>query len=231
MLLELLAEGPLEVSFTEVVERSGFSPSTTHRLLRSLVLAELVRQDPRTSRYSLGPGVVRLSESYLVRQPVLRALRPHLVALRTLTEATVLVGLLVQGSVLYADRVDAEHTGGIFPEAERLHDALATAAGRILLAHADRPTWDAALKQSPLGAGFGDEDREAWATVPYLVLARPDLAAAVELAVPVRGRSGRVVAALAALAGARTDTEDLRAGRAAVLQRAASATGRALGDI
>src|SRR5437660_919189 len=85
VLLQLLSEGPLQVSFTELSERSGLSPSTAHRLLRSLVLAGLVQQDPRTSRYSLGLRVVRLSESYLARQPVLRALGPYLVELRTLS--------------------------------------------------------------------------------------------------------------------------------------------------
>lgn len=231
VLLELLSEGPLQVSFTQLAERSGLSPSTAHRLLRSLVLARLVSQDPRTSQYSLGPGVVRLSESYLARQPVLEALRPYLVALRALTEATVLVGLLVDGSVLYADRVDAEHIGGIFRETDRMHDAFTTAAGRVLLGHADRDTWDEAAKLSPLGPGFSDEDREVWGAVPYLVLPRPDLVSAVELAVPVRDRPGRVVAALAALTGAHTDTEALQAERAAVLQRAASAAGRAVGGV
>src|ERR1043165_6154307 len=131
VLLELLSQGPLQVSFTELSDRSGLSPSTAHRLLRSLVLAGLVQQDPRTSRYSLGVHVVQLSESCLPRQPVLRALGPYLVELRTLTEATVLVVLLIGGSVLYADRLDAEQSGGIFRQTDRIHDAFETAAGRI----------------------------------------------------------------------------------------------------
>src|SRR5205807_1084245 len=135
VLLQLLSEGPLQVTFTELSERSGLSPSTAHRLLRSLVLAGLVQQDPRTSRYSLGLHVVRLSESYLARQPVLRALE------------------------------------------------------------------------------------------------RTEPAGAVESAVPVRDRSGRVVAAQSALAEAKTLPDDVHAERASVLTRAAKAAGQAVGDV
>jgi IclR family transcriptional regulator, acetate operon repressor len=231
VLLELLSQGPLQVPFTELSERSGLSPSTAHRLLRSLVLAGLVQQDPRTSRYSLGQHVVRLSESYLARQPVVRALGPYLVELRTLTEATVLVGLLIGGSVLYADRVDAEHIGGIFRQTERVHDAFETAAGRVLLGHAEAAGWEQALATSPIGVAFDDKDRQQWAAAPWLAIERTEPAGAVEIAVPVRDRSGRVVAALSALAAAQAFSEDVHAERAAVLVRAARAAGQAVGDV
>jgi IclR family acetate operon transcriptional repressor len=231
VLLELLSEGPLQVPFTELSERSGLSPSTTHRLLRSLVLAGLVQQDPRTSRYSLGQHVVRLSESYLARQPVLRALGPYLVELRTLTEATVLVGLLIGGSVLYADRVDAEHIGGIFRQTERIHDAFETAAGRILLGHAGPAVWEEARAASSIGVAFDANDREAWTAAPWLAVDRTEPSGAVEIAVPVRDRSGRVVAALSALAAAKVMSDDVHAERAAVLVRAARAAGQAGGDV
>ena len=230
VLLQLLSEGPLQVPFTELSERSGLSPSTTHRLLRSLVLAGLVQQDPKTSRYSLGLHVVRLSESYLARQPVLRALGPYLVELRTLTEATVLVGLLVGGSVLYADRVDAEQAGGIFRQTERVHDAFETAGGRVLLGHADAAVWDSVRTASPIGIAFDEKDQDEWQAAPWLAVERTEPAGAVEIAVPVRDRSGRVVAALSALAGPKVFTEEVQPERAAVLIRAARAAGQVVGD-
>jgi IclR family transcriptional regulator, acetate operon repressor len=231
VLLQLLSEGPIQVPFSELAERSGLSPSTAHRLLRSLTLAGLVQQDPRSSRYSLGPEIVRLSESYLARQPVLGALAPYLVELRTQTEATVLVGLLIHGSVLYADRVGFEHTGGIFRKPNRVHDAFETAAGRVLLAHAPRDTWDEAVKSSPDGRQFGEEDRAEWARAPYLAHERAEPAPVLEIAVPVTDRSGRVVASLSALASADAFPDGVLAERVALLLRAARAAGQAVGDV
>ncbi len=77
-LLSLLAEGPAYNQLTDLAERSGMSLPTVHRLLRSLALAGLVEQDPRSLRYSLGPEIVRLSERYLDRLPILRTLSPYL---------------------------------------------------------------------------------------------------------------------------------------------------------
>src|SRR5438132_8159920 len=137
LLLQLLSEGPAYIQLTELADRSGMSLPTVHRLLRSLALAGLVEQDPKSLRYSLGPEVVRLSERYLDRLPVLRALGPYLVELRDATKATVLVAILVRTSVVYVERVDGEDRAGRYRETHRVHNALDTAAGRLLLARGD----------------------------------------------------------------------------------------------
>ena len=80
-------------------------------------------------------------------------------------------------------------------------------------------------------ASQGAADREAWAVTPWLAVDRTEPAGAVEIAVPVRDRSGRVVAALSALAGTKSLTEDVHPERAAVLLRAAKAAGQAVGDV
>ncbi|MEX2420935.1 MAG: helix-turn-helix domain-containing protein, partial [Actinomycetota bacterium] len=78
-LLTLLSEGPSHHALTELAERSGMSLPTLHRLLRSLVAAGLVEQDPPSSRYGLGPQLPRLAERYLERLPVTTAATPYLV--------------------------------------------------------------------------------------------------------------------------------------------------------
>ena len=100
-LLSLLAEGPAYSQLTDLAERSGMSLPTVHRLLRSLALAGLVEQDPRSLRYGLGPEIVRLSERYLDRLPVLRALSPYLGELRDATKTTVLVALLIGAGAVF----------------------------------------------------------------------------------------------------------------------------------
>ena len=127
LLLSLLAEGPAYNQLTDLAERSGMSLPTVHRLLRSLALAGLVEQDPRSLRYGLGPEIVRLSERYLDRLPTLRALSPYLRELRDTTKTTILVALLVRTSIIYVDRVDGEEGAGVFRESHRVHQALDTA--------------------------------------------------------------------------------------------------------
>src|SRR5680860_1886873 len=97
----MLTDGPAYQHLTDLAERSGLSVPTVHRLLRSLVLADLVEQDPRSSRYSLGPEVARLSQRYLGRLPILGALSPYLISLRDTLDATIHVAVLVRSTVVY----------------------------------------------------------------------------------------------------------------------------------
>lgn len=231
-LLELMNDGQVSMPLSELAERSALSLSTTHRVLRSLVEAGLVAQDGPRSRYSLGPEVIRLSEGYLGRLPVLRALAPYLVELRDITKGTVLVGLLVKGSLLYADRVDAEDAGGIFRDVHRIHDALGTAAGRVLLGHADEEIWKQAVASSPLGSRFREADKAAWAKARSVVMEPDELPSGVEVAVPVADRSATVVAALAVVGCPPNFTKGVLSDRVTpALIRAARAAGQAVGDL
>lgn len=228
LLLDLLTDGPAYQQLTDLAERSGLSVPTVHRLLRSLVLADLVEQDPGSSRYSLGPEVARLSQRYLGRLPILGALSPYLVSLRDTLAATIHVAVLVRASVVYVDRVDAGD-GGPYRDSHRVADALATASGRLLGARADDQTWAQCL-DAYRGPVDGDPSalRATWASAVYLLSPEAGMGAAGEVAVPVLDASGRPVAALAAAVPRGTDEE--RVGDiAAHLSRAASAAGRTLG--
>ena len=220
VLLNLLSSGPAYQPLTELAERSGMSLPTVHRLLRSLVVAGLVEQDAQSSRYGLGPGVVRLSEQYLSRLPVLRGLLPYLVELRNLTKATILVALLVRHEVAYIDRVDGEDINGVFRTSHRVQPALDTAAGRILLAHAPRDQWDEAVGLAGRDAASLDQHR--WAAEAYQLIVPPDPHDESEVAVPVADERGRVTAAIAASGSAGTFTEEVLVSRIVPhLQRAA----------
>ncbi len=63
MLLEL--QGARNLALSELAALMELSPSTTHGLLKTLVARDLVRQDPQTQRYHLGPAVLRLAGVYL----------------------------------------------------------------------------------------------------------------------------------------------------------------------
>src|SRR3990172_7635312 len=77
-LLRLLSQGPAYQQLTDLAERSGLSLPTVHRLLRSLVAAGLVEQDPASARYGLGSELVRLAERYVARLPIFHPISPYL---------------------------------------------------------------------------------------------------------------------------------------------------------
>lgn len=221
LLLELLSDGPAFRQLSELAEDSGLSLPTVHRLLRSLVLANVVEQDPRSSRYGLGPEVVRLSQRYLARLPVLGALSPYLLSLRDQVPATIQVAVLVGGTVVGVDRVDAADAGP-FRAPPSLPGAFESAAGRLLVSRASNDAWETAtLLSPPATVELAERSREAWSAADHLV--HDD-----EVAVPVFDGSGSAVAALCAAPSQSLADLDIEA----VIKRlrsVASAAGRTLG--
>lgn len=67
ILKELSTSGP-HLGVTELAARIGVSKPTVHALLRTLEAEGLVRQEKATSRYLLGPALLRLGNSYLETQ-------------------------------------------------------------------------------------------------------------------------------------------------------------------
>jgi IclR family acetate operon transcriptional repressor len=228
-LLRLLAEGPTYHQLTDLAGRSGLAVPTVHRLLRSLVAAGFVEQETASSRYGLGPELVRLAHAYLGRLPVATALSPYLVEVRNTTGATIMVSLLVRGTVVYVDRIDGTDAEAIYREAHTVDHAFETAAGRVLASNADTAGWAAVLATAPPElVAVAREHREAWRTAPYVALEPNHQHERGEVAVPVLNGDGRVVAALSAAArrGA-FDPEAL----AVELQRAAKAASRTVGNV
>ncbi len=226
MLLDLLSDGPAQQQLSILAERSQLSLATVHRLLRSLVAAGLAEQEPTSSRYGLGPELVRLAERYLARLPLLKAAAPYLVELRQRTGATVVLARLVGTDALYLDRIDGDDAGGVYRDASRSRPAWQCAAGRLLAAHGDDATWKAVTADVE-GA---DDERERWAAEDHVVLEVAPFIGQVEIAAPVRDAQGEVTAAVALLTHTPADpVPDVRARMVPHLQQAATAISRALG--
>lgn len=64
-ILRVLGSGTPRLGVTEIAERLALAKPTVYGLLRTLVEHELVIQDSRTGKYSLGPGVLQLGNAYL----------------------------------------------------------------------------------------------------------------------------------------------------------------------
>ena len=227
LLLTLLSEGPAHHALTDLAERSGMSLPTLHRLLRSLLVARLVEQDPESLRYGLGPQLPRLAERFLARLPATSTATPYLVDLRATTGATVTLVMLAGTDAVFADRIDGEDVGGVHRDASRVRPALETAAGRLLLAHADDAVWKEALATTVDGPAI--HDREEWRSAEIVRHTPPAPASWPEIATAIHAGS-RVAAALG-LSGPASQLTDEAIDQvyAPHLLRAATSISRALG--
>ncbi len=197
VLLDLLSRGPAFHQLSDLADRSGLSLPTVHRLLRSLVAAGVVQQDPASSRYGLGPELVRLSERYLDRLPLLQSLRPYLVDLRNRTGATVQVAIRVRDTVVYVERIDGVDSVQL-QRSGRTQSVAAGAAGRLVAGHAGPTAWKELVT---LDDRLSIEDLEAWSHAEHLVADLDGPRGYTEVAVPLRCTEGPEAAALSAVGG------------------------------
>lgn len=241
VLLQLLSAGPAFQQLTELAKQADMSLPSVHRLLKSMTKAGLVEQHRQSSRYSLGPELVRLSERYLGRHPVVSTLAPYLVELRKATKSTVLVALLVRGSVVYVDRIDGDDVGGVYRTSHRVYSAFETAAGRVLLARSTPAAWSEAIEVA-LSAGiapqgiypqdYTETDRAEWSAADHLALPDPQLPDLTEFAVPVVDQHNEVRASLSAMVNTEVVTDEAVTQRVVrQLLRAANAVRQAMGNV
>lgn len=72
------AAGERGQRLADVAETTGLNAATAHRMLRVLVLSDVVEQDPATHLYFPGPAMLRLGEAAQERYPIGRIAREPL---------------------------------------------------------------------------------------------------------------------------------------------------------
>ena len=108
---------------------------------------------PRTSRYRLGHKVVELTGSAEQRLRRLRAVvRPHLKALRDLTDETTNLVVLDRFNAIYVDQFESSRAVRMFTEVGRTVPAHASASGKAMLAFSPAGVVDNLCGQAPLPA-------------------------------------------------------------------------------
>jgi IclR family acetate operon transcriptional repressor len=132
----LAAEGQLGT--TEIARRTGTTPSTASRALGTLVEADLVEHVPETGRYRLGLRLVQLGNAVLARLDVRAVARPHLEALVAAVDETATLSIPGDPDAITVDVVQASHQVQGVTQLGRPSVAHATAAGKVMLAYAER---------------------------------------------------------------------------------------------
>jgi DNA-binding IclR family transcriptional regulator len=132
-ILEALA-GPDELGLVEIAGRTGLQPSTTHRLLATLLARGFVARNGASGRYALGHKIAELAGD---RSERLRTLaRPHLAIVQRETGETANLSILAPPNAVYIDQVDGSRAVRMLARIGAAVPAHASAAGKAMLAHA-----------------------------------------------------------------------------------------------
>ncbi len=190
-ILQVVAGSGGRLGVTDIAEAVGLAKTTTHSLLRTLLLVGFVDQDRSTGRYTLGPGLLRLGSNLDVNElrarasnwaDALAARSGHAVRLATLVGEEVIV---VHHVFRPDDSAQVLEVGTPLPQAT-------TALGKVLLAHSHQHIGHRTTRPSAgLAAELAEVRARGWATERGEH--EPGLGG---IAAPVRGASGLVVASL-----------------------------------
>jgi len=204
ILEELGEDGTLGV--TELGHRLGIRLSTVHRLLGTLKGRGYVLCDPATSKYMLGGMIARLGDEISRQSPLLKHGTDAVEELSRECNETVNLGILDGTDVVYSARHESRHTLRAGARLGARWPAHVTALGKVCLADFTDDEvlrlYRGAKKLRKLTPNSITSVRSLLAELA--VVRREGIARDNEenslsvycIAVPVRGPSGRVLAAL-----------------------------------
>ncbi len=137
-LLECVGASERPLGLSEIAREVGLTPSTTHRLLRALIVAGYVEQEPMGEQYRLGMGIAVLGQR-AIEHAGYHVARPVLDELSERTGESVSLGIRRANEVVVIERATSasplrfDHPTG----AEiAMH---ASAMGKVLLAFSAGP--------------------------------------------------------------------------------------------
>lgn len=204
-----------ELTLSEVARRTEIPPAAARRFLRTLETLGYVRADGRS--FALTPRVLELGFSYLSALSLPETMQPHLEKLSREVGESVSAAVLSGAEIVYVARVPTRRIMTVGITIGTRFPAYATSMGRVLLAALPQAELELVLAQDPPRAlterTIADPDAlaeelarvrdQGWALVDG------ELEAGLRsVAVPVRGREGRAVAALNVSTSATRDSLD-----------------------
>jgi IclR family pca regulon transcriptional regulator len=216
-------------TIANISQKTGIPRAAVRRCLHTL--RELGYVDAELNNFSLRPKVLTLGYSYLSSTPLTVSAQPYLNNIsRTLNESSSLA-VLDDGEVLYVARAATSRVMSVALNTGSRLPAYCTSLGRVMLAHLPADQLDAYLARTKLRAMTENTVVNQKRLREILAGVRQDGYAINDeelelglrsIAVPVRGASGNVLAALNVGAqAARVSVQQLRQEFLPVLQRGA----------
>jgi IclR family transcriptional regulator, pca regulon regulatory protein len=216
-------------TIAQISQKTGIPRAAVRRCLYTL--QQLGYVDAELNNFSLRPKVLTLGYSYLSSTPLTVSSQPYLNAISRELGESCSLAVLDDGEVLYVARSAASRVMSVALNTGSRLPAYCTSLGRVMLAHLAPRELDAYFEKARLKAMTDKTVTSQKRLREILVQVRQDGYAINDeelelglrsIAVPVRGASGQVLAALnvGAQAG-RVSVERMRAEFLPVLQRGA----------
>jgi IclR family pca regulon transcriptional regulator len=234
--LTAFGEGRAELPLTAVAEATGLARATARRSLITLEHLGYVASEGRLFR--LTPHVLELGCAHLSRLTLPEIAQPHLIELVEAVHDSASMAVLSGEHILYVARVPTVRIMSVNITVGTRFPAYATAMGRVLLAGLPAPERAAHLARTDFTrlTRHTVTDAERLAGVLDRVTAEEHALVSEELeeglrsiAVPVRDRGGRVVAAInVSMHASRRSVEQSRAELLPALREAAARIGEDL---
>lgn len=144
MLLALIGEysGRHPLRLREVVDLTGFSKPTAHRLLNVLRQHGLVFLDEETHRYELGAKTLVLASQYRGGVTLQNKSLPILRGLARGASATVHMGIRDGTSAVYVEKVESDQSIRLASAVGQRARLYSSSIGKVLLAHAGDEVFD-----------------------------------------------------------------------------------------
>jgi len=199
--LTAFGEGRAELTLTEVAQATGLARATARRALITYEHLGLVTPSG-DRRFALTPRVLSLGFPPLSRTTLPELALPHLTALASRIHESASLAILVGGDIQYTARVATSRVMSVNIAVGTRFPAYATALGRVLLADAPPTELSAPGELRPLTPRTLTDPVALTAALETVrsqgyALVDEELEAGLRsIAVPVRDRTGRVVAAL-----------------------------------
>jgi DNA-binding IclR family transcriptional regulator len=134
-ILDVLLQHDSSMHITEISEKLGLYPSTTHRILDTLKHWGYVEQDPKTQKYRLGLKLLALGMAKLHQMDLVKEATSYLKELVNQCNETIHLGVLEEGEVLYLAKEESSQTIRMISYVGKRAPLHCTALGKVLLAH------------------------------------------------------------------------------------------------
>ncbi len=207
------------LSLSEIAERMATNSSTVHHLAQTLVAERFLMQNRATKRYSLGPALLSIQPPSSFRNTLTAILHEPMVECSTSTGFNVWVSILEADRVLYLTRIEGHNPLRLELPLHTLYPAYCTSHGRVLLSGLHDDELLALLDRIPLkkytSATCIDRDEIVRRVLAargcgFAEVTDEFLEGGREVAVPIHGQGGVVVAALGLGAPGNVFTEGMR---------------------